>query len=344
MTPKYYTKDEFWNKVAFVSLLSAILILTMHTINNVNGKYANSPLSTEFLNYIHYFTRNAVKLFWMISAFLFYRDYNLSKTTSKYKSRFNSLVIPYLLWNLIGIFFTWTISSTAVLSEQVNSLSLFYPSWQNLFEGLFHYKYNIIFWFIFELILLVALAPFIYIMLSNKYIGVITLVVFYFVSPYIFDNQNIIRGGNSWGYYLAAAYAGIHFYKQIQIKVNNKIAFICGVAAVMLTYLQMTYQSYRFLMTFITCLSCTLMWFSADCLMRYYRKWMIGISMFIYAIHFNIDMVVSKIIVRALPDFPEVSALAFLLAWFVTIALSVSIAFILRKYTPKLYYLLNGGR
>ena len=94
----------------------------------------------------------------------------------------------------------------------------------------------------------------------------------------------------------------------------------------------------------ITLISVCLIWWGGDLLLPLFKKWMIGISMFIYAVHFNIDMVVSKIIVRLIPDIPEISLLVFVLAWISTVVLSISIALFVKKYIPKIYSLLNGGR
>lgn len=71
-TINYYNKNEFSIKITTISLISALLIITMHTINNINGKFYDSLISINTLNYIHWFTCNAVKLFWMISAILFF--------------------------------------------------------------------------------------------------------------------------------------------------------------------------------------------------------------------------------------------------------------------------------
>lgn len=113
---------------------------------------------------------------------------------------------------------------------------------------------------------------------------------------------------------------------------------------VLLNSLQMAYADSRLISDLLTLLSCALIWFGMDCLLKYYRIWMVGISMFVFAIHFNIDMIVSKLIVRLIPDVPEIASIPFLLAWFTTIGLSVLIALSIKKYIPKLYALLNGGR
>lgn len=340
----YYNKKEFWNKVTYISLLSACMIVIMHTINNTVDKFNNSPLSTDLLNNIHFLTRNAVKLFWMISALLFYRDYNLSKVKQKYRSRFKSLVIPYLIWNIIGVIFTYIIYSVPSLKEQVNGLELFSPSFNNIIEGVFHYKYNIIFWYIFELILLTILSPIIYISLYDKYIGLVVLIIFYTFSPNLFENQNIIRGGESWIYYLIAAYISIHYFNKTLIKLNNTQSILCFILFLLFNFIQIEVLSNRFLSLLITVIQCVLMWLSTDFMTKFSRKWMIGISMFIYAIHFNIDMGISKIVTRTIPDIPEISIVAFIICLFLTITISIYTAVFLRNYTPKIYLLLNGNR
>lgn len=340
----YHNTSDFWKKVTIVSLLSALMIVTMHTINNVSVKYEHSPITDVVLQYIHWITHNAVKLFWMLSALLFYRDYTCGKIMYKYKSRFTSLVIPYLSWNVISMLLFGIIGFVPALKAQLNSLEPFTLNAENVFLGLFHHKYNMIFWFIFELILLVALAPIIYKLLKNKITGVISLMLFYILTPYIFSSSIVIRGGYSWIFYLIAAYVGIHWFDKIWIKINPILSACCLMGVVLLNSLQMAYADSRLISDLLTLLSCALIWFGMDCLLKYYRIWMVGISMFVFAIHFNIDMIVSKLIVRLIPDVPEIASIPFLLAWFTTIGLSVLIALSIKKYIPKLYALLNGGR
>lgn len=339
-----YSKNQFWNKVALMSLLCSLLILTMHTINNVMGKYELSPVSDGILDFIHWITHNAVKLFWMLSAVLFYRDYTYSLTVKKYKSRFKSLVVPYLSWNLLSMLFTWFIYCVPSLRSMVNGYELFYPSCDNIVMGLFHHKYNIIFWFIFELIILIAAAPLIFTLLKNKYIGIISILLFYVCAPTIFKESSLIRGGESWSFYLIAAYMGIHYFDLCMTKSKKHVAVISILLLLVFNFLQMQFFTYRLASDLITIISVCLIWWGGDLLLPLFKKWMIGISMFIYAVHFNIDMVVSKIIVRIIPDIPEISFLVFALAWITTVVLSISIALTVKKYIPKLYSLLNGGR
>lgn len=174
MKLEFFDKNTFWEKVTVVSLLSAIMILTMHTINNVADKYTHSPITVSILTYIHWVTHNAVKIFWMLSALLFYRNYSKVNMVAKYKSRAKSLIVPYLSWNAISMCLLGIIGIVPLLANQLNTLEPFTFTLNNVVLGLFHHKYNMIFWFIFELIILVGLSPVIYLCLKNKIVGLVT--------------------------------------------------------------------------------------------------------------------------------------------------------------------------
>lgn len=122
------------------------------------------------------------------------------------------------------------------------------------------------------------------------------------------------------------------------------MSIACLFGVIILNAIQMICHNMPFISDLLTFFSCTFIWCGADCLLKYYRSWMVGISMFIFAIHFNIDMIVSKLLVKTLPDIHEIEGLCFIMAWSLTIGLSICVAIILKKYIPKFYNLLNGGR
>lgn len=344
MKLEFFDKNTFWKKVTVVSLLSAIMILTMHTINNVADKYTHSPITVSILTYIHWVTHNAVKIFWMLSALLFYRNYSKVNMVAKYKSRAKSLIVPYFSWNVISMCLFCIIGVVPLLANQLNTLEPFTFTLNNVVLGLFHHKYNMIFWFIFELIILVGLSPVIYLCLKNKIVGLICIGLFYIFSPYIFVSDTIIRGGMSWIFYLIAAYFGIHWFKYSTLRTTSSISYLCILGVFVLNFLQIRFHDIRLLSDVLTLLSCIFIWIGSNAFLTIFRNWMIGISMFIFAIHFNIDMTVSKLVVKLIPDFAESLSISFLLAWSLTLLLSIAIALLCKKYFGKLYVVLNGGR
>lgn len=344
MKLEFFDKNTFWKKVTVVSLLSAIMILTMHTINNVADKYTHSPITVSILTYIHWVTHNAVKIFWMLSALLFYRNYSKVNMVAKYKSRAKSLIVPYFSWNVISMCLFGIIGVVPLLANQLNTLEPFTFTLNNVVLGLFHHKYNMIFWFIFELIILVGLSPVIYLCLKNKIVGLICIGLFYIFSPYIFVSDTIIRGGMSWIFYLIAAYFGIHWFKYSTLRTTSSISYLCILLVIVLNFLQIRFHDIRLLSDVLTLLSCFFIWIGSNAFLTIFRNWMIGISMFIFAIHFNIDMIVSKLVIKLIPDFAESLSISFLVAWSLTLLLSIAIALLCKKYFGKLYVVLNGGR
>ena len=78
--------------------------------------------------------RISVPLFYIISGFLFFYGFNATqeKFKEKFKSRFWTLVVPYLFWNLLTLFIFWlaqSIPATAIFfsgkNEAISSFSLY---------------------------------------------------------------------------------------------------------------------------------------------------------------------------------------------------------------------------
>jgi surface polysaccharide O-acyltransferase-like enzyme len=124
--------------------------------------------------------RIAVPLFFMISGYLFFLGFtwSLEKYKTKVKSRINTLVIPFLFWNIVTMlayFLAQSIPSTALFF----SGSIQYISTYNVFDffnnllGLNKFPISYQFWFIRDLIVMVAIAPFLLATLSNKKISTI---------------------------------------------------------------------------------------------------------------------------------------------------------------------------
>lgn len=122
------------------------------------------------------------------------------------------------------------------------------------------------------------------------------------------------------------------------------MSIACLVGVVVLNAFQMSSRNMPLLSDMLTLLACIFIWCGADCLLKYFRSWMVGISMFIFAVHFNIDMIVSKLLVKSLPDIPGFEGICFIMAWSITIGLSIFVAIMFKKYIPQLYTILNGGR
>ena len=113
---KAISSDYFTSKKNKVTFLLAVLVFFIHISTLAN--YSLSGHIGKFLFTFHslmlILAEVAVPMFFIISGALFYKNYTPSKTLEKYKSRFFSLVIPYLFWNTLWMIFDIICSYTAI--------------------------------------------------------------------------------------------------------------------------------------------------------------------------------------------------------------------------------------
>lgn len=92
------------NKITTISFLLMIMVVNIHSYNllPIIPKGYNTFIQDLFSQG---FSRIAVPLFFIISGYLFFLNIKeglLIEFLLKYKSRFKSLVIPYLFWTVFS--------------------------------------------------------------------------------------------------------------------------------------------------------------------------------------------------------------------------------------------------
>lgn len=137
----------------FLSVLVIFVHSTHFSLASLQALPHSSFFSTSFLIKIEFFFSEflgqvAVPGFFFLSGFLFFRGLDDAKNWGrKVKSRVFSYVLPYLLWN----------SAMTLLY-----LSFGKAEWsmKSLWEGIFLYRFNPVFWYFYQLILLSFCLPF----------------------------------------------------------------------------------------------------------------------------------------------------------------------------------------
>ena len=137
----------------FLSVLVIFVHSTHFSLASLQAVPHSTFFSTSFLIKIEFFFSEflgqvAVPGFFFLSGFLFFRGLDDVKSWGrKLKSRVFSYVLPYLLWN----------SAMTLLY-----LSFGKAEWslESLWEGIFLYRFNPVFWYFYQLILLSFCLPF----------------------------------------------------------------------------------------------------------------------------------------------------------------------------------------
>lgn len=100
---------SFWKKKAAAGFLMSVLIFFIHLSTFYNysdtGNLMSAVNSLLAITFKEGFTRFVVPLYFIIAGALFFRDYSKKKYVPKLRKRVKTLLIPYLMWNVIWMIF-----------------------------------------------------------------------------------------------------------------------------------------------------------------------------------------------------------------------------------------------
>lgn len=150
-------KECFFSALPTYTFLLSILVIFVHSTHFAPADLEAVPrtafFSTSFLEKMEFFFSSflgeaAVPGFFFLSGLLFFHKlYSSAVWFRKLRSRLFSYLLPYLLWNsgMTGLYLVF-------------GRAPFRP--ESIFEGIFLYRYNPVFWYFYQLILLTYAFPF----------------------------------------------------------------------------------------------------------------------------------------------------------------------------------------
>ena len=155
--PSFSASCFSFSFLPFYSLFLSVLVIFVHSthfpVNALQAVPNTGFFSTSFLIKIEYFFseflgQTAVPGFFFLSGFLFLKGlHSRNDWLRKEKSRVFSYILPYLIWN--------TMMTLLYLSFGKAEWSL-----KTVAEGIFLYRFNPVFWYFYQLILLSFCFPF----------------------------------------------------------------------------------------------------------------------------------------------------------------------------------------
>lgn len=328
-------------KIRNLSFFSILLVVLLHS--------QMISISTGYALWIQYFvtgelTRIAVPVFFAISGYLFFQNFSSPIKDffeNKIKKRVRTVLIPYLFWNIWGFILFSLI--------QWGGAEYRMPVVENKLNGVLYAilvnpvgTYQL--WFLRDLFVIVLLSPIIYI--GIKYIKIFfVLLLFPF---WILGIQYFIQIESvfffSLGAYIALVHKGL-----LEKKCAKKEIAIFQFCMWLLYCCVLTEYRYEY---YCHCLGILWgigsIWCLYDVLYHFIRgsfllKNLAGYSFFVYVAHEPLLTVIKKILL-----YMGHSSIWILLIYFIapiiTISICLTIGRILRKYTPKFYAFISGGR
>lgn len=346
---------SFSRKITFFNFIYSLIVLMYHA--NANIHFSNIVVTESLWDTVFYkidflFSfSDGTYFFMLLSAFLLYRDLSKENLISKLKKRVRTLLVPWLLWNVIGM-----ISYHDFDKGIVYLLSNFFTS--RFCEQL---------WFVEALLVLLLFSPLFMCVLKIKIVREITIICLfvmgYFGFPFvqemnIFPSERfqleILRALRHVPVYCLGAYLGLNYSEKIiSEKYNNEYRSISLIAALLILVLPSVVRSAPVSYVF-GMLKSVALWIIID--KKYFTlepKWWMQISFYTYAIH-NFVLYWEGKIIKLLGIFDKeftssTVSIVFALGWRLALSMGAFLlivisAKILISYVPKFYEMLSGGR
>lgn len=315
-----------------------------------------------------------VPLFFIISGYLFFRRGNFTGSTYRQKllKRARTLLVPYLLWNLVAVlihaFYLIPGLFPNAGQEQVclTPLRLFHTFFANFpGQGIFvmpetvasnngfPYPINLPMWYVRDLMVMVLLSPVVYWLVSRvgKWSVILLGIVYYVYHPLFAPDGN-------WGVLMSQAAFFFTWGAYYAVRKDNFVESFRRCPFMPLLYLPVAVAdaltrglSYNL---YIHQTGVLLGVVSAVVIVAYLlergrvhvNQTLAGSSFFVYALHVSILFEVSKVvfIVFHLSDNVWSMLILYFATPICTAALGVALYILLKRFTPSLCSLLTGGR
>ena len=334
---KSSNKEQKSEKIFILSFLLMLGIVWTHSRFPI---FENVPSYFSKLFLFNEIGQDAVAPFFLITGFLFFRNFKMNRWLEKLKTRWRSLVVPYLIWNSIGAI-SWYIIIQQFGLRYISGNYDYELIW-GVFVNILGCRYTVL-WYVGVIIVYALAAPIFYYMVRNKRIAYISI-IFTFIIGIAFHHP--FASPLVWmSIYLLGAFLGVHypdFLFKPQPQLLSWLGFITFPLCVwlnheydnMLTTNLRQWSSIFFYIGLYDTLNTTIHFVPH----RVYKY-----SFFLYATHyFPLHVLQRYVIINMESTFA--CWIAYIVVPIFVVVASVSIAFILDEKAHRLYNLLSGGR
>lgn len=322
-------------KIKVLSFLLFVGVMTIHTYNlevyNIEASSGNIAVFETYVNKLA--SSLCVPYFFVLSGFLFFRNFDFSLLITKYKSRFHSVLIPYFVWNTLYYFFFVVITRCPFLTAFVNGGVTEFS-----IRAYVDYVWNgyYIFWFLRALIWMIICTPLLWLLLKRRKnywpeAILMVLVILNLIEKSILE-INI--------YYAFGAYVGMNGCDLLN-KSSRKTAVLGSgmfLAALALGGFFAGNVIYNCIVMISSWYALDLLSFSQDI------KWWMECTFFYYCAHDMILESIEKVILIVFGKSEAMAMLDFLIAPILTLIVLICTAWFLKRNIRVVWNILNGRR
>ena len=342
--------EYYSQKIKVISFFAVVFVIYIHSPYLEAKKYIVSNsiqlLFTDFGLAVF-----AVPIFYFISGFLFFHGVSkISECFPKIKRRITTLLIPYIIWNII--FFSWYILLAIIPGissfdngDVLSNVSLSDPIGTFLFFFIKPVGFHL--WFLRDLILFVVLSPMLYVLIRNW--PILTLILTFLLFGWLprFGLLFFVLGG---------VISVTSSFERLSELLQSPISQICLLAYLLNAGITVLFGAmpgnvfWQYYIQIIQLFSIVAIWGLYDILFR--NRYQIPTKVakclpytfFVYLFHEPTFNIVKKIGLKIGEESDFYLSFLFLINPIIIILISISVGLILKKYFPKVYSICVGGR
>lgn len=339
-------ENKFRQKISWFNFICCLMVILTHS-GNADLFFPELGSDAPWWHFQYQTMQEVLRIdiacFIMLSAYLFYRNFTIKRLGEKLNKRLHSLLIPYLLWNTIYYVFYLVASRIPGLRTIANRSDLSF-SLSDAWQAITKYTYNPVFWFMYQIILLVLLTPIIYLLLKNIWVGALFLIV---LLALLFKTVSISELNlDALIYYSFAAYAAMHLKKiaekswSVHRAIIGVIFLIAGILLSRSYYTHFVIAGIVLYQLFVV----VGIWLIVN------EDWLGDIrpfmtcTFFVYATHFIVVRFINKLAALLFSGSRLVCMIMYIGMPFIAVAICYQAARLMRRYLPNIWKVLNGGR
>lgn len=355
------TEAKFYNKVTWITFIFGVLVVMIHG-NNIalflngggTGAFDGAVINLESI-ISEAAPITAVTGFFIISAYLFFRNIDQSDILPKMIRRVGTVLVPYIVWNTL-YYLLFALGSRFTGLWGVLGIDGYIPlSFGGWADAIINYTHNPVLWYLQQLIILIAIAPVVYVVISRAWLGIISMIIMFYVisKGIIMPVLNL----DALLYYCFGAFLAIHCpalveygergyrgYRKRKKKMWIKAAMVlAGLLASVCLYRASVRCGSIFLTVVFAILSPSIIWLALPADLPKAGAFM-KCSLFLYCFHFLPVRAINKIGALVLPHNGVTALLLYLILPVIVVMLTWGLAELFKKKIPPLWKLLSGGR
>lgn len=332
----------FRKTVNWYKFILCILVVWIHSVNTQWFPEA-VPYVAELENFVmNWIAAAAVPGFFLMSGYLFYRNFTMESLMKKWKSRFFSIVIPFVLWNavyyIVSIFMQFLPGFSSMTGKNAVLIN-----GREILSALLDYKYNPVFWYMQFLIIFTFLAPVVWLFLKNKISGAVVLAALAAACMNRVMDVHSMRIALMMQWlviYLTGAYIGIHGKTWVEGFRKKKQMLLCAVGLFVIACFALLQWPaavlpqllYRFS-------SAALVWYIVACVPLPTEKVWMQFTFYVYASHHLIVRIINKLANHFFGNSMAVGIVVYFLMPAVVIVLCTVSGIIVKKWLPRTAFL-----